>query len=53
MAVEIPDVAGPAQHLPGESGTLYTLDLAGKPLLAEVTNYPGAEEFAQHVEVSP
>lgn len=25
-------------YLPGESETLYTLDLAGKPLLAEVPN---------------
>ena len=40
-------------YLPGESGTLYTLDLAGKPLLAEVTNFDGAEEFAQYVKVSP
>lgn len=37
---------------PGISGTLYSLELDGKPILAEVTDFEGAHEFVQHVAVS-
>ncbi len=32
-------------YRPGDSGTLYLFELAGKPTLAEVTSYAGADEF--------
>ena len=32
-------------YTPGDSGTLYLFELASKPTLAEVTDYPGADVF--------
>jgi hypothetical protein len=39
-------------YLPGDSGTLYSFELAGKPILAEVTTVEGAAEFAEQIEVA-